>query len=70
MKKLVLAFVIISVSIASAKTYNLTLYQPSVVAGTELKPGDYKIDVQDNKGRDSEWQGQNRGRCESREQRA
>lgn len=49
MKKFVLAFLVLALSVASAKTYNVTLYQPSVVGDTELKAGEYKLDVQDAK---------------------
>ncbi len=38
-----------ALSIASAKTYRITLYEPSVVSGTELKPGDYRLEVTDQK---------------------
>jgi len=48
-KKLLLAFAVFALAVASAKTYNLTLFQPSVLNGTELKAGDYKLDVQDQK---------------------
>lgn len=50
-KKLFAGFVCLAMSIASAAaaSYRVTLFQPSVVAGTELKPGDYKVDLQDNK---------------------
>lgn len=36
-------------AVASAKTYAVTLFQPTMIGATELKPGDYKIDVQDAK---------------------
>ncbi|MCC6860105.1 MAG: hypothetical protein IT158_16180 [Bryobacterales bacterium] len=49
MKKLMFLFMVLAVSFASAKTYSITLFQPSVVAGTELKPGDYKLDVNGEK---------------------
>lgn len=49
MKKLMFLFMVLAVSLASAKTYSITLFQPSVVAGTELKPGDYKLDVNGEK---------------------
>ena len=45
LKKLVLSFAIAALAVASAETYSLTLYQPSVLKGTELKAGSYKIDV-------------------------
>jgi len=49
MKKLMLAFLVLALSVASAKTCNVRLHQPSVVGDTELKAGDYKLDVQDTK---------------------
>ena len=36
-------------TIAQAATYHITLLKPSVVAGKELKPGDYKIEVDNDK---------------------
>jgi hypothetical protein len=44
-KKLILAFVILALSMASAETYRVTLFQPSIVQGKELKAGDYKLSV-------------------------
>jgi hypothetical protein len=32
-------------ALAQAETYHVTLLKPSVVAGKELKPGDYKVEV-------------------------
>ncbi|MFB3825620.1 MAG: hypothetical protein ACE15B_02580 [Bryobacteraceae bacterium] len=51
MKRLVVCFAAFALAIAgaSAKTYSLTLFQPSVLNGTELKPGDYKLDVNGDK---------------------
>ena len=49
MKKLIIAFAVLALSVASAKTYSVTLFETSVVSGQELKPGDYKIDVKDSK---------------------
>lgn len=34
---------------AQAETYHITLLKPSVVAGKELKPGDYKVEVNKDK---------------------
>ncbi len=47
MKKLfaTLAIAFLGVSLAGAKTFNITLFQPSVVGGTELKPGEYKLEL-------------------------
>jgi hypothetical protein len=49
MKKFLLTFATLALSVASAASYRVTVYQPSVVGGTELKPGDYKIELKDNK---------------------
>ena len=47
--KLALSFSVFALAIASAaSSYNVTLYQPSIVNGTELKPGEYKVEVKDN----------------------
>ncbi|MCS7042178.1 MAG: hypothetical protein NZR01_05250 [Bryobacteraceae bacterium] len=42
-------FLTLAVLTASAATYNVTLFQPSLVAGKELKPGDYKLILEDGK---------------------
>ena len=34
---------------AQAATYHITLLKPSFVAGQELKPGDYKVEVDNDK---------------------
>ncbi len=51
MKKLFVTVVlaVLAVTIASAKTYNVTLFQASVVGGTELKPGEYKVELNNDK---------------------
>ena len=36
-------------AIAQAETYHVTLLKPSLVAGKELKPGDYKLEVNNDK---------------------
>lgn len=41
-------FLLAALAPASAKTYYVTLFQPTVVAGTELKAGTYGIDVKDS----------------------
>lgn len=48
-QKLLLAFAIAGLAVASAKTYTITLYQNSSINGTELKAGDYKVEVKDQK---------------------
>lgn len=49
MKRIVFVFLVLALAVASAKTYSVTLFQPSVIGGTELQPGEYKVDVQDTK---------------------
>lgn len=54
-KKFVLGFLILAVALAFAGTvpavhsYTITLAQPAVVNGTQLKPGDYKLSVSADK---------------------
>lgn len=51
LKKLVLGFMLLALALASAgtvpngHTYTITLAQPTVVNGTQLKPGDYKLSM-------------------------
>lgn len=50
MKKVVLTFATLALGLASAaSSYNIRLFQPALVNGTELKPGDYKLRLKDNK---------------------
>ncbi|MGA7415711.1 MAG: hypothetical protein WBW33_34880 [Bryobacteraceae bacterium] len=47
-KKLILSFTTVALAIASAATYNVTLYQDSKLNGKTLKPGEYRLEVKDN----------------------
>jgi len=48
MKTILLIFAIAALAVASAaENYTLTFFQPSYVAGTELKAGDYELIVSD-----------------------
>jgi hypothetical protein len=50
MTRILLSFATLALAAASAaSSYRVTLFQPSQVAGTELKPGEYKITLKDNK---------------------
>ena len=40
---------LMAVSFATAKTYTVKLHQPSMVEGKELKPGSYKVELNDAK---------------------
>jgi len=42
-------FLTAALMVASAATYNVTFFQPSTVAGTELKAGEYKVTVEGDK---------------------
>lgn len=52
LKKFVLAFAILAVALATAgtvpgsHTYTITIIQPTVVNGTQLKPGEYRLLVE------------------------
>ena len=48
-KKLVLSFALLGLAIASAKTYTVTLYQAAKLGAMELKPGEYRVEVVDQK---------------------
>jgi hypothetical protein len=41
-------FLLAALATANAKTYSVELFEPSVVAGTQLKAGTYQIDVMDS----------------------
>lgn len=47
--KFIALFLTIGLVCASAATYQVTLFQPSLVAGKQLKPGDYKLVLEDSK---------------------
>jgi len=49
MKKCMILMALATAGIASAATYNVHLLNPTIVNGTELKPGDYKLDVDNDK---------------------
>ncbi len=44
-KKWLLALAVAGLSLASAKTYTVTLYEPSELGTTQLSPGKYKVKV-------------------------
>ncbi|MBI4909991.1 MAG: hypothetical protein HY820_40605 [Acidobacteria bacterium] len=50
MKKFAFGFAVMALTIASAaESYRVTLLEPSVINGKVLKPGDYKVTVENNK---------------------
>jgi hypothetical protein len=48
-KNILLGFATIGLAIASAASgsYNVTFYQPVMINGSELKAGDYKLEIKD-----------------------
>jgi hypothetical protein len=49
LKKSLLIFGLAGLSIASAKTYSITLLSPTTVGNTQLRPGDYKLALNGSK---------------------
>jgi hypothetical protein len=49
-KNILLGFASLALAVASAAgSYSVTFYQAVMVNGTELKPGDYKLQLKDDK---------------------
>ena len=49
MKNILLTFATLGLAVASAASnYKITLFQPSIVAGKELQPGVYKLELKDS----------------------
>ncbi len=49
MYKMLFGFCVGALSIVSAANYKVTLSQPSVLNGTELRAGEYRVELRDNK---------------------
>lgn len=48
-RRFLFSFVIAGMAVASAKSYSLNLFQSAMVGTTELKPGEYRVEVVDQK---------------------
>ena len=49
-KRILTVFAVLGLAaLASAKSYSLRLFEPSVIGGMELKPGEYTLELQDQK---------------------
>lgn len=48
-KVLVVCLAAASLAFGAGQSFRVTLFQPSIVGEKELKPGDYKIELQENK---------------------
>jgi hypothetical protein len=44
-RKVLPFFLVAGLAIASARSYTVNLFQPTMVGTTELKPGEYKVEV-------------------------
>jgi len=50
LKKIAIGFATVALALANAATtYHVTLFQDSVINGTQLKPGDYKVEIKNDK---------------------
>jgi hypothetical protein len=48
-KNILFGFASLALAVASAaSSYNVTFYQPVMINGSELKAGDYKLELKDN----------------------
>ena len=45
MKNVLLAFTLLGASIASAKTYSITLSSPAAIGNSQLKTGEYRLEL-------------------------
>jgi hypothetical protein len=49
-KKILLTLAVFALAaVANAKSYSIMLFEPSLIGGTELKPGEYKLELKDEK---------------------
>lgn len=46
MKRILIAFVGLALPVVCAETYHVTLFKSTIVQGTELKAGDYQVNLQ------------------------
>jgi hypothetical protein len=49
MRKVLPFFLVAGLAVASARSYTVSLFEAAMVGSTELKPGEYKIEVNDQK---------------------
>jgi len=49
-KKILMLFAVLGLAaVASAKSYSIMLFEPSLLGGSELKPGNYTLEMKDEK---------------------
>jgi hypothetical protein len=49
MKKLLIAFAALALSVTAAQKFNVRVFQPMRLSGTDLAPGDYRLELSENK---------------------
>jgi hypothetical protein len=49
LRKFLFSFAVVTLAVASAETYKVSLYQSTKLGDSELKPGEYKVEVVDQK---------------------
>ena len=49
MLKTAIVFLTLALTMASAKSFTISIFEPAVLAGTELKAGEYKLELTGNK---------------------
>lgn len=49
MKKLLLAFAIAGLAVASARSISIDLFQPALLGSTQLAPGHYSVEIVEQK---------------------
>jgi hypothetical protein len=48
-RTLLLSFALVGLAIANGKSYTVKLYQPAMAGNTQLKPGEYRLEVVDQR---------------------
>ena len=48
MRGIAVLFLTLALSVASAKSYTIKVFMPTIVAGTELAPGEYRLDLEES----------------------
>ena len=48
-RKILFSFAVIGLAVASAKSYTVQLLQPAMIGTVELKPGEYSVEVVNDK---------------------
>ncbi len=70
-KNILLGFASLALAVASAaSSYNVTFYEPVMINGSELKAGDYKLELKEQDRRHQAGQNRDRSAGDSRERQS